>query len=230
MYAGAEITSLLGFNAAAIVGDALWGSHGDAGLVAWRLGETAAPFFTARPDRDGTGGPRNVIGIDDSRVLYSAGPALHAVQCDGTNAAVAVHGDSNIIAIFALRRDRVVVVRGDGRIDRVDPATLKLLGSEFRSGDICSVGTLPWMASRRLLLATVNGPVICIGPDDTVVTQYASAHRGLRAVAAAADLVAAVSSDRQRIILWRSADGRRPAGEIHVAALARHRAADICFA
>jgi len=62
------------------------------------------------------------------------------------------------------------------------------------------------------------------------VTQYASPHRGLRAVAAAADTVAGVSGDRQRLILWKSWDGRKPFAEIHLANVARHRVADICFA
>jgi hypothetical protein len=66
--------------------------------------------------------------------------------------------------------------------------------------------------------------------DDDVVTQYASSYTGLRLTAAAADRVAAVTPDRQRLVLWSSWDGRTPAAELHIAAIARHRIADLEFA
>jgi hypothetical protein len=65
--------------------------------------------------------------------------------------------------------------------------------------------------------------------DDEVVTQYASAHRGLRMVAGAGDRVAAVSADRQRLVIWAAWDGRKPAGDLNLYGIARHRIADIAF-
>ena len=69
-----------------------------------------------------------------------------------------------------------------------------------------------------------------IGADDSLVTQYSSPHRGLRAIEGAADLVAGISSDRQRLVVWNSWDGRKVLSEVHVGGVARHRAADICLA
>ena len=63
--------------------------------------------------------------------------------------------------------------------------------------------------------------------EDELIGQYISNHTGLRQTAAAADRVAAVSADRQRILLWPSWDGRGPPVELHVAAAAKHRVADI---
>jgi hypothetical protein len=51
----------------------------------------------------------------------------------------------------------------------------------------------------------------------------------LRVVAASRELVAAVSSDRQRVVLWRSWDGHAPLAELHITGMARHRVADIEF-
>jgi hypothetical protein len=82
----------------------------------------------------------------------------------------------------------------------------------------------------RLLLATDDGPVCCVGGDDPLVTQYVSPHRALKAVAAGGGYVAGVTGDRQRIVLWHAWDGRRPVAEIHVGGVARHRVADVCFA
>ena len=63
-----------------------------------------------------------------------------------------------------------------------------------------------------------------------MVTTYLSSHRGLRVVSAAADLVAAVSSDRQRVVLWNSWDGKKPLAELSIASAAKHRVGDIEFA
>jgi hypothetical protein len=49
-------------------------------------------------------------------------------------------------------------------------------------------------------------------------------------VTGSAEVVAAVSADRQRVILWNSWDGRKPAAEVFLAGLARHRVADVAFA
>jgi hypothetical protein len=81
-----------------------------------------------------------------------------------------------------------------------------------------------------MLLVDTDGAIDCVGFDDPLITQYVSQHRGLRLVAASQQLVAAISSDRQRIILWNSWDGRAPCAEVHVTGIARHRVADVEFA
>ena len=88
---------------------------------------------------------------------------------------------------------------------------------------------MPWLNGRRYLLAT-DGPIVCVGLDDSLVTEYLSAHRGVRAVAGSEALVAAVSGDRQRLILWNGWDGGKPVEEVFLTSLTRHRVADITFA
>src|SRR5439155_20771299 len=80
---------------------------------------------------------------------------------------------------------------------------------ERRCGAITAAGVLPWMGTSRLLLASEDGPICCVGGDDPLVTQYTSPHRGFRGVAASGATVAAISPDRQRLILWNSWDGRQ---------------------
>src|SRR5205823_15020445 len=109
-------------------------------------------------------------------------------------------------------------------------ATLERISSARHCGETTAAASLPWLGTTRLLLATTDGPICCVGLDDPLVTQYASAHRGLRALAASGDVIAGLSGDRQRIVLWKSWDGRQVAGEIHIGNIARHRAADVCFA
>ncbi len=62
-----------------------------------------------------------------------------------------------------------------------------------------------------------------------MITHYASSHRGVRVLCGSADRVAAVSADRQRVIVWNSWDGRQPAAEAYITALTRHRIADVEF-
>jgi hypothetical protein len=85
------------------------------------------------------------------------------------------------------------------------------------------------MGDARILLATDAGPLLCVGPDDELLTQFASPYPGLRIVAGAADTVAAVTGDRQRLLLWYPWDGRKPHAESFIYGLAKHRIADIAF-
>jgi hypothetical protein len=88
---------------------------------------------------------------------------------------------------------------------------------------------LPWLSSSRLLLNRADGPIECIGLEDQLVTRFGSNQTGMRAVTASAGKVAAMSADRQRILLWNAWDGRATAREIYVAGLTRHRVADLAF-
>ncbi|MEO6436695.1 MAG: hypothetical protein ABIP55_13170, partial [Tepidisphaeraceae bacterium] len=227
-YADREVTSALGFNAVVSTNEMIWATHGEAGVVAWRIGEIDKPAFTLRPQQPGEG-PRNATALDAQRILYSAGATVYIT--DGAPpAGLAASVASNGVIEITVDDRLISIIRSDGQVETLDRATLERIRVEQRAGEIVSAGELPWLGSTRLLLATADGPIVCIGADDALVTQYTSLHRGLRAVAAAADVVAAISADRQRIILWKSWEGRQPSSEIHLANLARHRAADLCFA
>lgn len=226
-FADPEVTSPLGFNSVVATGGMIFATHGEAGLVAWhandKSGDARAPAFTIRPQSDR---PANAAALDDRRVLYSAGGNVFLADDQGKVVPVST---GEPVVMIASQRDHVLIIRASGLIEQLDRQTLRRTTAARRAGDISSAGLLPWLGSTRLLLATTDGPVQCVGIDDPLVTQYASPHRGLRAITAAADVVAGVSGDRQRLILWKSWDGRRPFVELHLANLARHRVADVCF-
>ncbi len=86
-----------------------------------------------------------------------------------------------------------------------------------RAGKITAAAAMPWLGQTRILLATDDGPIVCLAPEDELVTQYASAYSALRIVTAGADRIAAVTSDRQRIVPvesvgWAQACGRGACG------------------
>jgi hypothetical protein len=121
------------------------------------------------------------------------------------------------------------VVYADSTVARLSCATRQVLDRQRRAGRVCAAGALPWLDTVRLLLVDADGPIDCVGFEDPLITQYVSPHRGLRVVTASPEFVAAISSDRQRVILWQSWDGRAPHAEVHVTGVARHRVADVEF-
>ena len=242
-YMDAQVTSLLGFSRAVSWGDQLFACHGEAGIVGWRLGENAAPHLAFRPAQlvnadnlptdaataTDLPSPRHLQVLDGSRLIFADGPRLLTINHAGAVESLLLEPRGQIIGIIPEERS-LLIVHEDGQIIRRDRATLEATGIERYSGRVGAAGALPWLGSVRLLLASEDGPIYCIGLEDDLVTQYSSPHRALRIVAGAADRIAAVSSDRQRLILWPSWDGRRPVAEIHLASLTRHRIADITFA
>src|SRR5439155_14089465 len=184
------------------------------------------PAFVLRPQSPGKA-PRNAVALDDGRILYSAGDLYVA---DATGVADVVAATTASVAFIAVQSDEVLVAYDNGTVARFGRQNLEPRGSARCCGEITAGATLPWLGTTRLLLASVDGPVHCVGLDDALMTQYVSAHRGIRALTATGDLIAGLSADRQRIVVWKSWDGRQPAGEIHIGGIARHRAADLCFA
>ncbi|MDB5301383.1 MAG: hypothetical protein JWO87_3046 [Phycisphaerales bacterium] len=221
-------------------------THSEGGLVAWDIDSPDAPAKVVRLDALGAGpaqptipsgtgsirstgqpGPRNLQFLDDSTLIFSVGNRLHF--WDGASAsALAPDSDAEIVAIVPDDR-QVFAVHEDGMISAIERASKQKLSAQRRAGRVQSAGTLPWLGSARLLIAGDQGPVQCIGLDDPLVTQYASPYRGLRVITGSADLVAGVSPDRQRLVLWNSWDGRQAAAELYVVALTRHRIADVAF-
>ena len=228
-YADRGFTGTLGFNSVAASGGMIWATHGEAGVVVWNVDEPDKPAFALRPASP-SDGARNLVVLDDTFVLYSAGAAVKMVDSSGNASDVAGATSRATVLFIHVDRSEILIVRGDGSIEHLDRNTLQRTSTSRHCGETTSAAALPWLGTTRILLATAEGPVCCVGLDDPLVTQYVSAHRGLRAIAASGDLIAGLSADRQRIVLWKSWDGRQVAGDIHIANVARHRAADVCFA
>lgn len=230
IYLDPQLTSPLGFNAAVAHGGMIWASHGNAGLVAWAVDDPSKTAATIRPDQLGqASGPRNLRRLDDARLIFSTGPALFTINRDRWAEPILGASSTDVLEILPTERE-LIVVRQDGEICRRDRRTLEPIQSERRSGDINAAAALPWLGSVRLLLAGEHGPVVGVGLEDGLLSQYLSPHQGLRMIAATEDAIAAVSADRQRVVLWNSWDGRKPVADLHLTSLMRHRIADVEFA
>jgi hypothetical protein len=170
---------------------------------------------------------RNIQILDESRVIYSARSELVVLEGD-SRTRLSPHDPSEIIAIIPTPK-HMIAVHQSGTLVILDRLTRQIADVRRRGARLSAAGAIPWLGDIRLLLATEDGPVDCLGLDDPLVSEYLSAHRGVKMLSATATLIAAVSPDRQRIVLWNSWDGQRPVREIHVTAQTKHRVADIEF-
>lgn len=229
-YLDSEVQSRLGFNAAGTVGDKIWAAHGEAGLVCWNFDDPKKPAITVRPVNSRIPGfsPRNIVRLDADRFLFSSGGQLAVASNDGEVTTLGQPAGGDIIGIF-VQSNRILTVQADGQVCSWGRDDLKLECGQRRAGRVCAAAALPWLGDVRLLLATEDGPIVCIGPDDELLTQFTSAYPGQRIVAAAGDAVAAVTGDRQRLVLWHPWEGRKPIADIFVYGQAKHRVADIAF-
>lgn len=172
-------------------------------------------------------GARNLIALDAGMLIYSVGNELiHRSGSDRT--ALPQQSKAEIIALIS-NEQSIIAVHQDGTIASMARASRQWIDVRKRSGRFSAAGAMPWLGDLRLLLASEDGPIDCIGLEDPVVTEYLSPYRGLKILAARSDLIAAVSPDRQRIVIWNTHDFQRPAGEVHITSLTRHRIADIEF-
>ncbi len=255
LWAHPGIDSALGFNRVVCSDRWIWASHGDAGIVGWKLAEMAVPAATfaerattAEPQpgdwhasivraslspRVGTApapraaGPRNLQLLHQSRLIYSVGNQL-IVRAGESRIALPAHSPTDIIAIVPSPR-MMVGVHQDGTIVLTDRVSGQIADVRRRGAWLSAAGAMPWLGDMRLLLACDEGAIDCVGPDDAMVSEYLGPYRSMKIVCGAADSVAGVSSDRQRIVFWHAWEGRKPTAELHLTSLVRHRIADIEF-
>jgi hypothetical protein len=229
-YRDPELDGRLGFNGAVMFGDRIWASHGEAGLVCWMLDQLEKPVMTLRPSSSKIPGfsPRNLCRLDADRIIFSSAGQLAIVSRDGEITTVGQAADADVVGIL-VQSQRILTTHGDGHVCSWHSEDLRLKNRQRRAGRIGAATVLPWMGDARLLLATEEGPIVCVGPDDELMTQYTSPYPGLRIAAGADDAVAAVTADRQRLVLWHPWDGRKPFSDIFIYGLAKHRIADITF-
>ena len=221
------LTSEHGFTAATLAGGSLRAVHRDGGVVSWAVGSPAAPASVVSPAQLG-GNPLHPVRRPDGTCAFAVGSRVLKLDAAGHVTPVTT-APAAVVAVLAAA-DHLVVVSEDGTVTLLDAASLDKLGDTRPAGDrVCGAALLPWFNTYRLLLVAADGPVACVGMEDQLSTAFAGGPVGVRAVAASAARVAALPADRQRVVVWNAWDGRRPAAELHVAAVARHRVADVAF-
>jgi len=219
------VPSAMGFSRAVVRGEEVIACHSEAGIVRWRTDRPQSPTTTWRPLPGEQ--PRNLCALNGDRLAYSSGLSVVLLH-DGERTTLPADSAHPIVSLLLSDRD-LFVVYADGDVARKDRVTLETHERSRYCGAVTSAALLPWVGGVRLLLATADGPVCCVGVDDSVITQYVSPLRGLKSLAATSGVVAGISADRQRVVMWNTWDGRAPFAEVNVAARTRHHVADIAF-
>ena len=225
-YVYRDLASDHGFTAATLAGNRVVGVHRDGGVVAWAAGSPTVPAAVFPPAQLG-GNPLHPVRRPDGTCVFAVGERVVKVDVAGYVTPV-MSAPAPVVALLAAA-DHLVVASEDGTVTLLDVASLDKVGDSRPAGRLTAAALLPWFNTSRLLLATAEGPVACVGVEDQLTTTFAGGPVGVRAVAASASRVAAMPADRQRVVVWNAWDGRRPAVELHVAAVARHRVADVAF-
>ena len=133
------------------------------------------------------------------------------------------------VAVIVVLRDSIVAGLCDGQVCVWSGENFGSECRQRRSGRIASAAMLPWMGDARILLATEDGPIVCVGVDDELLTHYTGGYSGFRIVGASEEAIAAVTADRQRVVLWHPWNGKKPMCEVFVYGAAKHRVADVGF-
>jgi hypothetical protein len=222
-----QLRSEHGFSRAVWAFDGVWAIHRDGGLVGWRDGAGDQPSRVFRPEQLG-GSPRNLLSAaDGSAILFSVNDRLLKLDAGGSPATVDTAA-APIVGLAAVD-GRLIVACEDGTVACYHAGSMHKISSHRPAGRIATVALLPWLSSARLLLAGCDGPIFSIGLDDQLIMQYGGLGGPTRAVAAVAGKVAAMTADRQRLLIWNGWEGRAPAAQVQLASLARHRIADLAF-
>ncbi|MGA2496867.1 MAG: hypothetical protein ABSH20_03955 [Tepidisphaeraceae bacterium] len=229
-YADPGMVSQMGFSHALRWGEELWACHSEAGIAGWKLDAPNKPHIALRPPQLNGASPRNLAALDSGRLIFSSGPRLMMLlRQDGDHIRVSACGPDSPSEIIAVLHagDAVVTALRSGEIEIRQIDDLDVVDCRTVAGMISAACLLPWLGEWRILLAEESGPVSCVGLTDTVVTRFSCSYRGLKALAAAADVVTGVTADRQRIIWWQTTTPAKLAGDTYIMPAAKHRAADV---
>ncbi|MEM6561443.1 MAG: hypothetical protein AAF656_07565 [Planctomycetota bacterium] len=203
-----------GFNGA-IVGDGeLFATHGEFGVVRWSLDRPNEADVIAAPPA------RCPHLLPDGRLLFASG---REVIVDTT---VVAELTGDVVAIVPVDR-RLAAVGADGSVVLIDANTLAVLETFSVGKQVKHAAALPWLGSARLVLGTDAG-VSVVGPDDGLSSDRAVAG-GCKVVAATADTIAAVTGDRQRVVLLSTWEPSAEPTTMFVTATTRHRVGDLAF-
>ena len=161
--------------------------------------------------------PNGPVGLQFEPVHFDAHASIVSLHARSTSRHLATMSDGRLLAIEKRGRS-------DSRVD-------KRPGLFERSGNnrVCAACGVPWLGDVRVAMALEDGPIVVCGPDDDVWMEYHSDHAGFVAVAASAGRLAAVTSDRQRIVIWNLGQPEWPVQDLYVLDTTRSRVADVAF-
>ena len=185
--------------------------------------------------------PRSIVATPGDAAIVGGGESLAVVWADSRDATssfptptVAAGGE-----LTALLRGAagILIVRRDGAIASLPgspPEIGELLPDVNRAaafaGDVARATRAAWLGNARVAACIDGGAIAVAGVEDEVTVEYHSPHSGFAEVAASAGRIAAITGDRQRLVVWRLDRPEAPILDVHLVDRTRTRLADVAFA
>lgn len=221
-----------GFNAVATVGDRVFATHSELGLLEWN---TKEPTRSRRRFADLTSSARVVRGVTfhqgqlyasiDNRIIRwpaddrSETPEKTYTGSSATISSVIPAGDG----LFAGTSEGDVLHWGEGRTSKPQ----RLHTGNNRAVE--SLWALDAHGVRRLVYADTSPRIHVRVVGDSFVCQYEAGGQTLRRVEVAPDLLVATNDLRDRLICWTPGRPERPKNIVSVAQLTGRSIQDVCL-
>ncbi len=224
----------------------LWMSHAGRGVEALLLRGVTAPMPPLRrrawTAADLAGEPRSVLALTDSRaIVLDSGEVWLASGEDGDATSLANEADTPAVALLSRPSpfQGPLALREDGAIDRavLDDGAPVAAALTFREAlkpatddrTVIAARAAAWLGDVRIAACLKDGRVTLSGIDDDVLIEYKSSYSGFVEVAASAGRIAALTADRDRLVVWRLDRPDAPEHDVFLTSTTRSRAADLIF-
>ncbi|MBI5764427.1 MAG: hypothetical protein HZA51_12970 [Planctomycetes bacterium] len=218
-----------GVNAACILGDSLYASHSEAGLIRWRLAEPTTSQLVLSESTRGAKAVRDVQPSGDGRLWFTVDSRVLGWRPDTEEAPIVLYANATIHSLFVEGRD-VYAGLDSGAIvhwDLRDTETANVLQSP--GGDaVHSLVGLAGGGAPRLLSADKRTHLTLRVLGESYHAEYRW-KKPLRWAAGADDVIVAVDDLRDSLVLWRPDVPEEPTATIPVARAHGHAIQDIAL-
>jgi hypothetical protein len=219
-----------GFNAAACVGDSVFASHSELGLLRWRRSDPDRSMACLAELTRGAKAVRHVHGVDgkfalsvDEKIIVfhpqeESDPRVFTGSRSAITAALVTGGEA-----FAGNADGQVLHWPDGALN--SPQVLH--GGSGRAAEsvaLLSIGGVP-----RLLYTDTTLAVFARVLGDTFTCRYEAGGQTIRRADAAPDFIVGTTDARDRLVIWRPNRPALPIATINVARLTGHTVQDVAL-
>ncbi len=220
-----------GVNSVALVGDRVFASHSELGLLYWTRRQTTMAECLL-PDRTRECSAIRCVRFFDGYLYFSLDDRVCRLSTNRLDEAPEefVGSGATVTAVFATH-DAVFAGNADGKILRwaADERQTPEIVHAGRQRPAESVSVLDNGGLPRLIYTDTSPAVFARVIGDTFSCRYEAGGQTLRRVEAAADLIVATNEVRDRLICWKPGCPDKPGCVVQVSRLSGHSIQDVCL-
>ena len=220
-----------GVNSAALVGDRVFASHSELGLLSWTRRQTT-PADCILADRTRDCSSVRCVQFFDGNLFFSLDDVVCRLSVNHLETAPDEFLGSTA-AITAIRptRDAVYAGNADGKVllwDNENRTVPQILHAgrqrSVESIEISDTGGLPQLFFTDTSLAVFSQVI-----GDAFTCRYEAGGQTIRRAEVAADLIVGTNDVRDRIIVWKPGRPESPCSIVPVSPISGHSIQDVCL-